>query len=112
MQNTAILLQAKSNFDSSDGDLMQKLQACEKSILLDVSAVEQTQAHTLNLLVNVHERLRKYGQTLTLISPSACIRTWLYVTKLQQVIPVFSNLLIANAYVQQIQKQDHAKSHS
>lgn len=103
MKNTPLLLQANTHFDIDQNDTIQKLHESNESILLDVSAVEKTNTEVFKLLLETQQRLFKKGQLLTLISPSACMRTWLYITKLQQILPTFPNLAIANAYVQKVQ---------
>lgn len=103
MKNTPLLLQANTRFEIDDTKTIQTLHASNESILLDVSMVQKTNTAVFNLLLETQQRLFTKGQILTLIGPSAYMRTWLYVTKLQQIIPSFPNLAIANAYVQKIQ---------
>ena len=100
MNNSAMFIRIGRNLSSTNKSLRQKLYISNQSILLDVSSVENTNVATLSFIFQTQKKLKKHGHTLALISPSSCLRTWLYITKLHNLIPSFPNLTLANAYIQ------------
>lgn len=105
MKSNPVLIEVGLTLDINKKRLLKNLDNSNQSILLDVSTVTTIDIAALSLLSQAQAKLQKHGHTIALIQPSAYLRTWLYVTKLHQILPSFPNLSLGNQYLQKIQKK-------
>ena len=104
MKKNPVLIEVGLNLDIDTKRLFQTVERGDQSFLLDVSRVDNIDIASLSLLSQAQAKLQKHGHTIALIQPSAYLRTWLYVTKLHQILPSFPNLSLGNQYLQKLQK--------
>jgi len=105
MQATAKLISIGENLRHLDNFFLNEHFKHDQSLLIDVSEVKHTSPSCLNSVLKTQQHLQHNGYNLALISPSAYLRTWLYVTKLHPFIPSFPNLALANSFIQASQNK-------
>ena len=109
---TPILIQAESDLSKANNNIVEPLTQQSTSILLDFSIVNKINTETILLVLNTQQKLTKKGLGLALINPSSTVRTWLYITKLQRIIPTFPNLNIANRYIQELSNANRSSKNA
>ncbi len=105
---TPIFIQAESDLSKEGSNIVHVLNQQSTSVLLDFSVVTTMNTSTILLMLKAQQILAKKGLGLALINPSSAVRTWLYITKLQRVIPTFPNLNIANRYIQELSNANNS----
>jgi len=102
MNKSIEIITAKRHFNKADNALINVLEKHDDNIFIDASVIEKVEMKCVSYLVLAHERLRKKGKTILILSPSKTLRTLFFVTKINQIIPCFKTIEQAKNYVREM----------